>query len=134
MATYDNLPVFKAAYDLLLQLYGYGQHWSRDIKFTLGENLKKDILDILVCIYHANTVQDKIEYIENAREKMVTVKLQIRILHDLKQLSVKQYAQLCEMSESVSKQLAKWAKYYQEKQSQEEEDKKKEEEKKKISS
>lgn len=114
MATYDNLPVFKATYDLLLKLYGLSQHWSRDIKFTLGENLKKNIMDILDCIYRANTMRDKMESINDARQKMVAVKLQIRILHDLKQMPIKQYAQLCEMTESISKQLASWAKYYRE--------------------
>ena len=51
MANYDNLPVYKAAYDLLLRVYGLGQHWARDIKFTLGERLKNELYDVLLFIY-----------------------------------------------------------------------------------
>lgn len=48
--------------------------------------------------------------IEQARLGITRVKIEIRLLHDLKQLSVKQYAVLSQMSESVSKQLAAWSK------------------------
>ena len=43
MAKYDELPVFKATYDLLLRIYMVSQHWSRDIRYTLGEELKKEV-------------------------------------------------------------------------------------------
>ncbi|WP_419504853.1 four helix bundle protein [Barnesiella intestinihominis] len=110
MANYDNLPVYKAAYDLLLRVYGLGQHWGRDIKFTLGERLKNDLYDVLLFIYQANGVHEKSALIEQARLGITRVKIEIRLLHDLKQLSVKQYAVLSQMSESVSKQLAAWSK------------------------
>lgn len=111
MANYDNLPVYKAAYDLLLKIYGLGQHWSRDLKFTLGEGLKKDMYDVLLLIYRANSTHDKLPLIEQARVGVARVKIEIRLLHDLHQLSDKQYAQLSEMSETVSKQLAAWGKF-----------------------
>ncbi len=110
MATYDSLPVFKASYDLLLKIFNLGQHWQRDIKYTLGEELKKDMFGILTLIYQANATRDKDAYIEQARVGLVKVKLQLRLLHDLKQMSLKQYALSAEMSESISKQLAAWAK------------------------
>lgn len=47
MAKYDELPVFKATYDLLLRIYMVSQHWSRDIRYTLGEELKKEVIEIL---------------------------------------------------------------------------------------
>lgn len=46
MAKYDELPVFKATYDLLLRIYMVSQHWSRDIRYTLGEELKKEVIEI----------------------------------------------------------------------------------------
>ena len=54
MAKYDELPVFKATYDLLLRIYMVSQHWSRDIRYTLGEELKKEVIEILQLIYQAN--------------------------------------------------------------------------------
>lgn len=111
MANYDNLPVYKATYDLLLTVFKTGQHWSRDIKFTLGEELKKGLLALMVDIYKANTVVDKTEYLDRARTAIAAAKIQIRLLFDLKQMPLKQYAHISEMAESVSKQLAAWDKY-----------------------
>ena len=35
MATYDNLPVYKKTYDLLVSLFRIGQNMERDYKFTI---------------------------------------------------------------------------------------------------
>ena len=45
------------------------------------------------------------------QEHIEEVKIYLRILHDLKQLSLKQYVLLCERAEAISKQLAAWDKY-----------------------
>lgn len=111
MAIYENLPVFKATYDFLLHTFNLGQHFQRDIRFTLGEELKKEIVNLLVLIYRANMSPDKLSYLSQARETMVVIKLHYRLLFDLKQISMKQYAVCCEMSETISKQVVAWSKY-----------------------
>lgn len=110
MAKYDELPVFKATYDLLLRIYVVSQHWSRDIRYTLGEELKKEVIEILQLIYQANSSRKKIAYLSSSKVKLVKVMLQIRIAKDLKQLTVNQYGLLAEMQENVSKQLSGWEK------------------------
>lgn len=40
MAIYENLPVFKQSYDLLIDIYGMAKNMSRDYRFTIGEELK----------------------------------------------------------------------------------------------
>ena len=49
-AEYDHLPVYKAAYDLLQHVYRDKCIASvpRDVKYTLVERLKQDILEVLV--------------------------------------------------------------------------------------
>lgn len=93
MATYNQLPVYKATYDLLLYVYQTGKDVQRDYRYTLGETLKKDLITILTLIYRANANRQKVEIIVEAREKLVAVKLQLRLLHDLKQLSLKKLRQ-----------------------------------------
>lgn len=115
MAKYDDLPVFKATYDLLFQIFNVSQHWRRDIRYSLGEDLKKEIIEILQLIYQANSTRSKIAFISSCRVKIVKVKLQVRIAKDLKELHLNQYAFLAEMMESVSKQLTSWTKSEQKK-------------------
>jgi four helix bundle protein len=112
MAIYENLPVYKASYDLLLELYEVCKNLPRDHRFTIGERLKEKLMDMMVCIYHANstTNESKAAHLKQAREYMVEIKLYIRLLHDMKQLSVRRFAVLTEKTESVSKQLTAWAK------------------------
>ena len=106
MAIYDNLPVFKQAYDLLLQILRFTSSVQRDFRYTVGETLKKDVIELCLCIYRANASVEKLPQIEAARERMVSIKLMVRVLHDMKQISTKQFALTCERMVSVSKQLA----------------------------
>lgn len=113
MANYDNLPVYKASYDLLVYVFRVGRNMERDYRYTLGETLKKEISGVLVLIYKANSSVNKEAFIVQAREEIVVVKLQLRLLCDLKQISVKAYAHASLLAESVSKQLAAWQKAQQ---------------------
>ena len=108
MANYNELPVFKAVYDLLLRTFQVSQHWRRDLRYTLGEQLKKEITDILQLIYQANSSHKKLAYISSCRRKMVKVKIQIRVVKDMKEMKISQYASLAELTENISKQLAGW--------------------------
>lgn len=112
MAIYENLPVYKQAYDLLIDIYGMSKNMARDYRYTIGEEVKKKVMDMMVCIYHANRSMgdDKLKYLKKSREYIVEIKLYIRLLIDLKQISIKKLAELTEKTESVSKQLSAWEK------------------------
>lgn len=110
-----GLPVFRLAYDLLLRLFHDCQKMSKDYRYTLGEDIKKRLLRLEVCIYHANDQKDaeqKRRYITEALENLIEVKICVRILHDNKQLSLKQFAYLCEKMVEVEDHLKKWKAYY----------------------
>ena len=111
MAQYDNLPVYKAAYDLLQSIYRDMGNVPRDVKLTLVETLKNELTEILVLIYKANSTTEKLPLIMDMRERLVGVKVRLRLLHDLRHVGTKLYAHLVEQVEAVSKQLASWQKY-----------------------
>jgi hypothetical protein len=109
MALYDNLPVYKSSYDLLLGLFNSVSIFSRDYRFTVGEQIKKETLSMMLCIYRAN--KDNTERKKNivlAREHIETIRVLLRIVKDLRQMSVKKFASLQKLVESVSKQLSGW--------------------------
>ena len=88
---------------------------SKDYRYTLGEDIKKRLLRMEVCIYHANEQKEaerKTKYIIEALENLIEVKICVRVLHDSKQLSLKQFALLCERMVEVEEQLKKWKQYY----------------------
>ena len=110
-----GLPVFRLAYDLLLRLFHDCAKMSKDYRYTLGEDIKKRLLRMEVCIYHANDRKEaerKIAYIIEALENLIEVKICVQVLHDSKQLSLKQFAHLCEKMVEVEDHLKKWKTYY----------------------
>ena len=108
MAAYNQLFVYKSCYDLLLMLYRDLARLPRDIKYTLLQDLKQDTLMVLRYIYHANATQDKATYLEKALEHILNVKINIRLLWDLRQIKENSYARFLEQAENVSKQLTAW--------------------------
>ena len=110
MAMYDTLPVFKKGYDLLIEIYKMTSGLSREYKYTLGEKLKNETLELLLLIYKANLSRGKEVHIDKCRENTEVVRLLIRLLYDLRQISIKRMIALNILIENVSKQLSGWKK------------------------
>jgi len=112
MTTYDNLPLYKTSYDFLLLIFHLCKQFTKEFKYSLGDDLKKELMNLIKEIYHANGNQQKrIEYIEKAQEHSETIRLYIRILKDLHQINVAKFTTLNEKLETISKQLSAWKKY-----------------------
>ena len=110
MALYVELPVFKASYDLLLSVYQITALLKRDYRYTIGERLKTETLELVILIYKANSSQSKLDVIKDAREKIEVIRLLFRVLKDMKQISLKGLVRINEQIELVSKQLTGWQK------------------------
>ena len=110
MASYNELPVYKAAYDLLLELFQFSANLKREYKFTLGEKLKNEVTELLTNIFKANKTYNKAEFIDAARSNTEVVRLYLRVLKDLKVIGIKRHVALNESIENISKQLAGWHK------------------------
>lgn len=111
MAIYTNLPVYEDSYQLLLCLVSFSRNMQRDFRYTLGEQVKNKVVEMMVLIFRANRSKDKTEHITQAREKLAEVQIVIRLLNELRQISDKQFTALVEKTVSISKQLSSWEKY-----------------------
>jgi len=110
MAKYDELPVFKASYDLLVEIFSFTKNFTKEYKYTVGEKLKNETLDLIIMIYRANTKREKFETLQKAREQIEVIRLLIRLMKDLHQISIKKFVQINKLIENVSKQLTGWQK------------------------
>lgn len=68
MATYDELSVYKATYDLLLIMFRFTKDFSKKYKYTVGESLKKITKELLTLIYRAYTRSQKADVLQMVRE------------------------------------------------------------------
>lgn len=110
LALFSDLPVYKATYDLLLAIFRFTKDFSKDYKYTVGESIKKETIELLTLIYRANVKRDKNEVSQEARERIEVIRLFIRLMKDMQQISIKQFVQIIESVENVSKQLSGWQK------------------------
>ena len=113
MALFTNLPVYKLGYDLLIEIYKRTKSFSREYKYTLGEKLKEESLEMLINIYKANKSrkENRLENIEQARKNVEVIRLLLRITKDLKIIGTKGFVFLNIKIEELSKQLTAWQKY-----------------------
>ena len=111
MALYIELPVFKKSYDLVLELFDLYTNLPKSFKYTLGQRIQLESIEMIVNIYKANAHSDKVPFILKIREHLEIIRLLIRILHDTKQISLKRMVLVNVMIEEISKQLVGWQKY-----------------------
>jgi hypothetical protein len=113
MGTYGELPVYKACYDLLLEIFNFTKGFSKEYKYTVGEQLKLETIELLKLIFRANARTDKREVLQEARERIEIIRLLIRVMKDLQQINLKLFVHVNQKVEEVSKQITGWQKSVQ---------------------
>lgn len=108
MKLHSDLPVYKSCYDLLLEIFLFTKEFSKEYKYTVGESLKKETIDLLTLIFRANSRSDKNAVLQQARESIEVIRLLIRLMKDLKQINLKRFVTVNQKVEAVSKQLTGW--------------------------
>lgn len=110
MALHNQLPVYKASYDFIIHIFEQVKHFNRDFKYTIGEKLQNETVDLITCIYRANGSFNKSAILEKALTHTEVLKLLLRLSKDLKLINIPHFADLSEKLENISKQLSGWHK------------------------
>ena len=109
MALYYNLPVYRDTYRLLLRVFGVTQSFSREYRYTLGQDMKHDAMRLVRSIYRANREPSRRhDHLEVFLDDLELLKLEIRLCLDIKILTVKKIAELSKLLDSIGKQVTGW--------------------------
>ena len=108
MALYYELPVYRDTYQLILKIFECTGHFPKEYKYSLGQDMKRDALQLVRSIYRANKSVDKKVYLENFLDEFELLKLEVRLCRDLKVMSIKQQAELSQLMDSIGKQVTGW--------------------------
>ena len=76
MALYSDLPVFKDVYQFILKIFDYTNHFPREYKFTRGQDLKRDGINLVRSIYRANKSKENNQ--RNANSKQAPAQIILR--------------------------------------------------------
>ena len=108
---YSQLPIYRDSYMLLTEIYQVTDKFPRASKYTLGQDMKRDALDLFRDLYGANTSPEKRrEHLDNFLTSFELLKIEIRLCVDLNILSIKKLAQLSLLMDSIAKQASAWRK------------------------
>lgn len=110
MAIYTNLPIYKATYTLLLAINRMLPDMPRDCRYSIGTELRKEVMEIIILIYRANRIRDKFPVIQRMRETLLEVQVYVRLLCDMRYISEGKYVELAEQTSNMSRQLTAWGK------------------------
>lgn len=93
-----------------MSIFQFTRDFNREYKYTVGESLKKETIELLTLIYRANSKYQKAEILQTAREQIEVIRLLIRLMKDMKQISLGKFVKINVVVENVSKQLTGWQK------------------------
>lgn len=110
-ALYYDLSVYRSSYQLAMLLFAASKNFAREYKYTVGQELKNEAIEMIKNIYRANKAFNKLVPIDLARENLEIIRLLLRLMRDLRQLGLKKFVEINLAVEDVSKQLAAWEKY-----------------------
>lgn len=110
MALHKDLPIYKAAYDLLSVAADVTRNFPRDFKRSIGEKVRDECVEIIVLIFKANVAQHKIPHIENLLERVQVVELLLRLSRDKRFISTRQYSSVIDITDTIGKQSTGWKK------------------------
>ena len=113
MALYLDLPVYKVCNELYLEFVQARRTLPRTERYTIGQELDRAIVDVLVLIQRINSTREKVPLIVRARQLVVEIQVRTRVLRDIKALSIGAFTKLFDLSENLSKQLASWQRFSQ---------------------
>lgn len=111
MALYYSLPVYRDTYKLLLLLFRLTRDFQREYKYTLGQDIKRDTMQLVRHIYRANqSGGDRRQHLTEFADDFELVKLQVRLCLDLKLIGKDAFAEVTMLMEEVGRQITGWSK------------------------
>ena len=107
----DNVQVYKDAFDLLLFVYKSLGEMNRTYRFTLLEEMKRTLQELLSSIYEAKKTTPRSALLIDAMHWTYEAKVLFRMMDSLGLLKDWQFAYFVKQLTTVSKQLTAWHKY-----------------------
>lgn len=95
-------------YKLIRIVFDFTQTFPREYKYSLGQDMKRDAINLTRSIYRANRSVSKKEWLEDFLDNFEILKLEIRLCVDLHLLTLRKQAEISPLLESIGKQVTAW--------------------------
>jgi hypothetical protein len=106
----SELPIFKAGYDLVFHTFLTIKKFPKEYKYTLGERIKNEGLDLLTTLYQIPFQREKKSFFEKSKSHLQTIRLLYRLSYDLRVINLQKLTQMNVILEDIIKQITGWEK------------------------
>ena len=106
----STLKAVPKLYDVISWLLGRVEKFPRSQKFTLGDRIVNVSLDILDTLIEATYTRKRLPLLQKANVQLEKLRFLIRLCHDFKLLSSKQYTYISNEINEVGKLVGGWIK------------------------
>lgn len=112
MSQYKHLPIYRDTYRLLEVVTRHTRGFPKDMKYSLGEKLRCEVIELVVGIFKANSTNGvaRADHAGRILERLQVVELMLRLCKDMRMLTVKQFSEAVELTYSVGRQAQGWSK------------------------
>jgi hypothetical protein len=113
MSRYNELPIYLSTYNFTLEIFKLVKDFSREYKYTIGETLKKETLELIMLLCKINSTpqkERKNQLMNLARESVESIRLLLRLSYDLNLMRLRRFSQISLKLENISRQLVGWQK------------------------
>ena len=111
MARATELPIYREAYELLINITKMTQNYPRSYRQGLAREVCQTAQAVVNLIFKANCTTDKLPILEILREQLQILQLQLRLSKDLRLISAGQFGVTVATLDTVGKQLTGWLNY-----------------------
>jgi len=109
MALSEELPVYKASYDLLERLTDLAKDLPKFFRYSVGTRMVDLCLDMLGQIYRANMSKEgRAEALTELLISHRQLLMLLRVCYNQKALSTGRYAELIKLLDSIGRQATAW--------------------------
>ena len=109
MAQYQHLPIYKTTYELLEMVTRKTKDFPRDFKYSLGDKIRNECIELVVFIYKANSLrQHREEHLKQILERVQVIELMLRLAKDLRLFSVTVFSEIVFLTDSLARQAQGW--------------------------
>jgi hypothetical protein len=108
MALHTQLPIYKVTYELFKVTTEMTRNMPRDFKASLGGEIRKECVALLVLVFRANTSENKFPHLTALLERNQVVELLLRLCTDMGFISHKNYGKAIELTDQIGKQANGW--------------------------
>ena len=109
MALSEELPIYKASYDLLEQLVDLAKDLPKFFRYSIGTRMVDLCLDMLALIYQANMdISQRQSALTALLISQRQLLLLLRVCYHQKALSTGRYAELMKLLDSIGRRATAW--------------------------